>query len=193
MIYGSVHTHFESDKDAVNAHFGENGRISFRQPLAEFHKLGTKKIAITEHGAFSSFEDIYAASKEFDGLDVIPGVEVYLDYKCDPSKRTHLILIAKDAAGYQQLCRIITKSSQNTWVSPKGRTEYPITTLDMLNEVCGSDKGHLLCTSACIAGVLDGISGLILKIQRTGLSGMCRNWKSMIILKNRKILMLLRN
>ena len=163
MIYGSVHTHFESDKDAVNAHFGENGRISFRQPLAEFHKLGAKKIAITEHGSFSSFEDIYAASKEFDGLDVIPGVEVYLDYKCDPLKRTHLILIAKDAAGYQQLCKIITKSSQNTWVSPKGRTEYPITTLDMLNEVCGSDKGHLLCTSACIAGVFGRNLGLDFK------------------------------
>lgn len=164
MMYGSIHSHFESDKDAVNAHFGTNGRISFAQALEEYHKLGAKRVAVTEHGSFSSFEDIYAASKQFDGLDVIPGVEAYFDYKeiSDPKDRAHLILIAKDAVGYEQLCKIITKSNQNIWTS-KAKVEYPIVTMDMLEEICGADKGHIICTSACIAGAFGKNLGLDLK------------------------------
>lgn len=153
MMYGSIHSHFESDKDAVNAHFGSNGRISFEQALDEYHKLGAKKVAVTEHGAFSSFEDIYAASKKYDDMDVIPGVEAYFDYKEDGenAERTHLILIAKDAVGYQQLCKIITRANKNIWQS-KAKKEYPIVTMSSLEEICGENPGHILCSSACIAG-----------------------------------------
>lgn len=162
MMYGSIHSHFESDKDAVNAHFGSNGRISFDQALGEYAKLGAKKIAITEHGTFSSFEDIYASSKKFKNLEVIPGIEAYLDYKNDPKERAHLILVAKDMIGYEQLCKLITMSNRNTWVS-KAKVEYPIMTMDMIEEICGTDKGHLICTSACIAGVFGKNFGLNLK------------------------------
>ena len=161
-MYGSIHSHFESDKDAVNAHFGANGRISFVQALEEYKKLGAKKIAITEHGAFSSFEDIYHSSQQFEDLDVIPGVEAYLDYKGAPEERAHLILIAKDNVGYEQLCKLITAANKNTWTSPQ-KAEYPILTMDMLDEICGANKGHMLCTSACIAGPFGRNMGLDLK------------------------------
>lgn len=152
LMYGSVHTHFESDKDAVNAHFNEKGKISFESSLDEFYKLGAKKIAVTEHGSFASFEDIYAASKKFDGLDIIPGVEVYFDYKGtnNPDTRAHLILIAKDREGYLSLCKIITESNHNI---QQGRTkDYPVVTFENLEKNIA--KGHIICTSACIAGPL---------------------------------------
>ena len=136
----------------MNAHFNEKGKISFESSLDEFYKLGAKKIAVTEHGTFASFEDIYAASKKFDGLDVIPGVEVYFDYKGanNPDTRAHLILIAKDREGYLSLCKIITESNYNI---QQGRTkDYPIVTFENLEKNVA--KGHIICTSACIAGPL---------------------------------------
>lgn len=148
-MYGSIHTHIESSEDAVNAHFNDKGKISFDQALNEFHKLGAKKIAVTEHGAFSSYENIYDASKNFDDLEVIPGCEIYLDYKGDKD-RSHLILIAKDREGYLELCKIISDSNKNVVI---GATKtYPITTMDILQKYV--KKGHLIATSACIAGPL---------------------------------------
>ena len=150
---GSIHTHFESDKDAVNARFNDDGKISFEGALNEFYKLGARKLAVTEHGAFNSFEDIYAVSKKFDGLDVIPGCEIYLDYKGEknPDDVSHLILIAKDTEGYNELCKIISASNKNLLVGKS--KDYPLVNFDILEKFV--QKGHLIATSACIAGPLN--------------------------------------
>lgn len=82
-------------------------------------------------------------------MEVIPGCEIYLDYKGDKD-RSHLILIAKDREGYLELCKIISDSNKNVVVS--ATKTYPITTMDILQKYV--KKGHLIATSACIAGPL---------------------------------------
>ena len=152
LMYGSIHTHFESDYDAVNAHFNDKGKISFDQALNEFYKLGAKKVAVTEHGSFASFEDIYEASKKFEGLDVIPGCEVYLEYNnsTNSKDRAHLILIAKDREGYLSLCKIISESNHN--IQHGTTKDYPIVSYENLEK--NLNRGHIIATSACIAGPL---------------------------------------
>ena len=87
-MYGSIHTHLESDKDAVNASYGPDGKIGFYNALNEFHKLGAKRIAVTEHGSFSSFDDVFdslnkykKANPDAEDMEVVPGCEIYFDLK----------------------------------------------------------------------------------------------------------------
>lgn len=74
-----------------------------------------------------------------DEFEVIPGIEAYFE-----KDKAHMILIAKDYEGYSSLSKIISQSSEDY-------NEVPIVTLDSLEK--NVDKGHLYCTSACIAGV----------------------------------------
>ena len=158
-MYGSIHTHFESDKDAVNASYGPDGKIGFYNALNEFHKLGAKRVAVTEHCSFSSFDDIFdslgkfkKANPDAEDMEVIPGCEIYFDLKGnnDPADRAHTILIAKDRTGYEQLCKILTRAAST--VQSSQAKDYQIVTLENLKESIGDEKGHLICTSACIAG-----------------------------------------
>lgn len=158
-MYGSIHTHLESDKDAVNASYGPDGKIGFYNALNEFHKLGAKRIAVTEHGSFSSFDDVFDSLGKFKkanpdaaDMEVIPGCEIYFDLKGnnDPADRAHTILVAKDRTGYEQLCKILTRAAST--VQSSQVKDYQIVTLENLKESIGDDKGHLICTSACIAG-----------------------------------------
>lgn len=72
-------------------------------------------------------------------FNVIPGIEAYFG-----EDRSHMILIATDYAGYQSLSRIITQAAHNY-------DGVPVVTLDNLQKYV--NKGHVICTSACIAGV----------------------------------------
>lgn len=149
MLYGSIHTHFESQYDTGN---------DKKEMVANFIKSGAKKVAVTEHGVFSSYEDLkdivaeMKADAEKNGdvppdFDIIPGVEGYFG-----EKASHIILIAKDYEGYLSLCKIISESNKNI-IKNK-----PIITLENLQD--NVNKGHILCTSACIAGPFGRILGL---------------------------------
>lgn len=203
-MYGSTHTHFESQYDT-----GNDKALMLRRFLAN----GAKKIAVTEHGAFSSYEDLrdltasmrkkganikkvlseqepleadsIPASADFiesfswakpvlsekeleliknnplqakrlalglDGFDVIPGVEGYFG-----ENHAHLILIAKDYEGYVSLCHVISESNEVLRDSGK-KTGKPTITLENLKKHIA--KGHVICTSACIAGPFGQMFGL---------------------------------
>lgn len=153
MMYGSIHTHFESRFDTAN---------NMKEMCLNFMRSGAKKVAVTEHGEFSSFEDlrdIVAGIKtnikegklpEFDGnadLEIIPGVEGYFG-----KDRAHMVLIAKDYEGYVSLCKIISESNEN--IDDKG---FPIITEENLSKNVA--KGHLICTSACVGGLFGQLLG----------------------------------
>jgi len=140
-----THVHFESQYDTGN---------DKRKMLMNFINSGAKRVAVTEHGVFSSFEDlkelvedIKAHSDNPIDFDVIPGVEGYLG-----EDAAHIILIAKDYQGYLDLCKIISESNENV---VKGK---PIITLENLKK--NVNKGHVLCTTACIAGPFGQLLGL---------------------------------
>lgn len=173
-MYGSIHTHFESQFDTGNV---------LAEMITAFYRKGAKKIAVTEHGVFSSFEDLkdtlhYLQTdpkkvKEWQeaGLDVesipedydmeiIPGIEGYFSWNEKDAEKentedtseerekeaSHLILVAKDYIGYEYLCKIISESNENL-----SKTGKPIITLKNLQANI-KEQGHLICTSACIAG-----------------------------------------
>jgi len=146
-MYGSIHTHFESRFDTAN---------NLDDMVQKFIDLGAKKVAVTEHGTFSSYEDLKdivnqkkaKAKEEGKTLDfeIIPGVECYFG-----DERAHLILVAKDYEGYLSLCHIISESNERL---VKGN---PIVTLENLRKNVA--KGHLICTSACINGPFGKLLG----------------------------------
>ena len=157
-MYGSIHTHFESEKDTGN---------DKKAMVNNFIKIGAKKVAVTEHGVFSSYEDLRDIVKKLKAnakkaqekdpnvkipdFDIIPGIEGYLG-----DNAAHLILVAKDYQGYLSLCKIITESNKNVQ-GGKG-SKKPIITLENLKE--NVNKGHLFCTSACIGGPFGHLLGL---------------------------------
>lgn len=129
-MYGSTHTHFESLYDTAN---------NLEDMLKSFASLGAKKVAVTEHGEFTSFEDLKDIAADMD-IKVIPGVEGYLG-----ENKEHLILIAKNAEGYRELSNIISDSNVN-----HNDKNQPIMTMEMLKKHI--TPGNVICTSACIQG-----------------------------------------
>ena len=137
-MYGSIHTHFESKHDTAN---------DLLSMCEEFKRLGCKKVAVTEHGVFSSYEDLRDLTDKMEDFEIIPGVEGYFG-----DEAAHIVLIAKNYQGYLSLCRIITDSNRN-YIGEK-----PIITLENLQK--NVSKGDVFCTTACIAGVFGRSLGL---------------------------------
>ncbi len=88
------------------------GRIS--ELVAQAKNLGFDSLAVTDHGALYGAVGFYQACKTA-GIKPIIGVEAYVarrsmadrEGKVD-DKPYHLILLARDWTGYQNLCRLIT-------------------------------------------------------------------------------------
>ena len=134
-MFGSIHTHFESLYDTAN---------NLEDMLKSFESLGAKRVAVTEHGEFTSFEDLKDLCSDMD-IKVIPGVEGYFT-----EERYHLILIAKNEEGYKELSEIISDSNYN-----HNEKDQPIISWEILkNRVT---EGNIICTTACIQGPLGHI------------------------------------
>ena len=88
------------------------GRID--DMVGQASALGFDSLAITDHGALYGAVGFYQACQT-KGIKPIIGVETYVarrgmrdrDGKLD-DKPYHLVLLAKDWTGYQNLCRLIT-------------------------------------------------------------------------------------
>lgn len=128
-------------------------------------RAGATAVAITDHGNCANWVDFfnYANGKKVDhqelgkkGLNKVKpilGVEAYItkDEKLLENKvlKQHLILLAKDYTGFQQISRFV--SDTNRHIDEKGR---PLGTFEMLEEHFGEHPGHVICQSACVAGPL---------------------------------------
>jgi DNA polymerase III alpha subunit len=55
-MFGSIHTHFESEKDTANA--------NMHNMIDNFRRLGAKKVAVTDHGVMSAYEDLLTYLKK---------------------------------------------------------------------------------------------------------------------------------
>ncbi len=88
------------------------GRIS--DLVDEAERLGFDSLALTDHGALYGAVAFYQAARA-KGIKPIIGVETYVarrsmrdrDGKAD-AQPFHLVLLAKDLVGYQNLCRLLT-------------------------------------------------------------------------------------
>ena len=136
-----VHLHIHSEFSLLD---GAN-RIKDLPKRAK--ELGMDSIAITDHGVMYGVIDFYKACKK-EGIKPIIGCEVYVasrtrfDKEPQDKKYYHLILLAKNNKGYQNLSKLVSLGFT------EGYYYKPRIDLEIL------EKYHegIICLSGCLAG-----------------------------------------
>ena len=126
-----------------------DGSSKIKELTARAKELGMDSMAITDHGAMFGVIDFYRAAKEA-GIKPILGCEVYVS----PGSRFdrenvhgedryyHLVLLAENNEGYQNLMKIVSKGYVDGFYY-KPRVD---------EEVLRQYHGGLIALSACLAG-----------------------------------------
>ncbi len=92
-----------------------DGMCRIPQLVARAKDLGMESLAITDHGVMYGVIEFYQAAKEA-GIKPIIGCEIYiapgghLNRNTGEKNNYHLILLAKNQAGYQNLIQLTTKA-----------------------------------------------------------------------------------
>ena len=163
-MYCNHHTHTEMSnlrlKDCTN-------KIA---PMIEYvaNVLGQKHFTITDHESLSihlkalnTLKDLQRDGKVAQDFTVGLGNEIYLvaqeelESKLEAKERVefyHFILIALDNEGHRQLRELSTRAWAKMF-NHKGIERVP-TYMSDLKEVVGSNKGHVVGTTACLGGQL---------------------------------------
>ncbi len=124
-----------------------DGTARISDIITRAKQLGMRSVAITDHGVMYGVADFYRKAVE-DGLKPIIGCEVYVapgnmtDKTKTMKEYSHLILLAKDNAGYKNLMRLSSLAFTEGFYH-KPRIDYDI--LEKYNE-------GLICMSACLSG-----------------------------------------
>lgn len=153
-IFGGV-IHFHTDnsmKDATN---------TATQMVKEARAHGAPAVVLTDHGTMTGIFELMKAAKDINSeksdpwhgiydIKAIPGVEAYVK---EPNglRRMHMVLIAKDYAGYQAISRAVTASNGNIIDG------YPCMNMEILRDYFAEGKqghSHVIATSACVGGIL---------------------------------------
>ncbi|MGI6152461.1 MAG: DNA polymerase III subunit alpha [Christensenellaceae bacterium] len=110
-------------------------------------ELGMDALAITDHGFMYGVVDFYKACKK-EGIKPIIGCEVYVaqgsrfDKSSFTKEYAHLVLLAKNMAGYKNLMKLSSIGSIEGFYY-KPRIDY---------ELLAQHTEGLICLSACLAG-----------------------------------------
>lgn len=151
-----THTDLGSPKDAI---------LTVDQYVETAYQMGARSISITDHGTTYAVYPLYYKCREY-GIKLICGVEFYLcdDVEDESRKkhtRKHLVAYAKNMAGWKAICQLVTASNDRILKLQGGRLAYPCISKKLLQECIGpgtEGHGNVILTSACIGGVLTGIS-----------------------------------
>jgi len=105
-----VHLHLHTEYSLLD------GACRLDRLMDRAHELKFPSLAITDHGVMYGAIDFYRAARE-KGIKPIIGCEVYVAPGSRLEKKTtsggrdvynHLVLLAKDEVGYQNLIRLTT-------------------------------------------------------------------------------------
>ena len=123
-----------------------DGAARIPELVARAKELGMEALAITDHGAMYGVIDFYKECKK-QGIKPILGMEAYvaphsLKEKGGVREYAHLILLAKNQKGYQNLMRLSSIAFVEGFYY-KPRIDY-----DLLEQY----REGLICLSACLAG-----------------------------------------
>ena len=92
-----------------------DGISRIKEMVAQTKNLGMDALAITDHGSLYGVVDFYSECKEA-GIKPIIGCEVYVAHGSRRDKTNsersphHLVLLARDNTGYQNLMRLVTQA-----------------------------------------------------------------------------------
>lgn len=124
-----------------------DANIKIKELLTRVKELGQNAIAITDHGNMYGSVEFYKAAKDA-GIKPIIGCECYIcenvEEKNKESVTYHLLLLAKDETGRQNLQRIVSESTRYKY---RGKPRIDFSILEKYHD-------GLICTSACMAGEL---------------------------------------
>ncbi|HEV7951954.1 MAG TPA: DNA polymerase III subunit alpha, partial [Candidatus Saccharimonadales bacterium] len=127
-----------------------DGMTKVNELVSTVKDMGMEAVAITDHGTMSGLVDFYKSAKD-NGIKPIMGMETYVAARSrhdrDPAKdkaRYHLILLAMNETGYQNLMKLSTKANL------EGMYYKPRIDHDLLEEY---NEG-LIALSACAGGEL---------------------------------------
>lgn len=69
-------------------------------------------VAVTDHGTMTAIYDAWKASKKT-GVKLIPGIEAYFSADLTSKKSNHMVLLAKNEAGYRNILRLNYEAYKN--------------------------------------------------------------------------------
>ncbi len=124
-----------------------DGMCRIPQLVSRAKEMGMDSLAITDHGVMYGAIEFYEAAKKA-GIKPIVGCEVYvaqdsrLSRTAGDKNNGHLILLAKDQAGYQNLIQLVTRAHL------EGFYYKPRVDKELLQEY----HSGLVALSACVAG-----------------------------------------
>ncbi len=126
-----------------------DGSSKIKELAARAKELGMDSLAITDHGVMYGVIDFYRACREV-GIKPIIGCEIYVSPGSRFDRETvngedryyHLVLLAENNQGYQNLMKIVSKGFVEGFYY-KPRVDYEV--LEQYHE-------GIIATSACLAG-----------------------------------------
>jgi DNA polymerase III subunit alpha len=139
-----VHLHLHTEYSLLD------GACRLDRLVDKAHELKFPALAITDHGAMHGVVDFYQAARE-KGIKPIIGCEVYVAPGSRLDKKTtsgggrdvynHLVLLAKDEAGYKNLVKLTTAAHlEGYYYKPR---------ID--KEILAANKEGLIALSGCLA------------------------------------------
>lgn len=126
-----------------------DGSSKIKELIARTKELGMDSIAITDHGVMYGVIDFYKEAKK-QGVRPIIGCEVYVapnsrfdrEANTDTGKYNHLVLLAENNVGYNNLMKIVSKGfTEGFYYKPR----VDIEVLEQYHE-------GIIALSACLAG-----------------------------------------
>ena len=137
-----VHLHVHSEYSLLD------GMCRIKDLPKRAKELGMKAIAITDHGVMYGAVNFYKECIN-EGIKPIIGCEVYVAPRSRLNKESgidddysHLILLAKNKTGYQNLIKLVSSGFTEGFYS-KPRID---------KEILEKHSEGLICLSACLAG-----------------------------------------
>ena len=136
-----VHLHVHTQYSILD------GQSSIKNLFKRADELGMPAIAITDHGNLFGVKEFLKCAGKYAGVKPIVGCEIYVsigDHRIKEKGYYHLILLAKNYKGYQNLVKIVSEAHINgMYYRPR-----------VSHEVIEKYHEGLICSSACIAGEL---------------------------------------
>lgn len=145
-MYTNINLHAHTDASL------NDGAMTVKQYVAKVKEIGATAAAITDHGGCWNWLDFFNAAKDSE-IKPILGVEAYMNIEMPITenfsikKRPHLLLLAKNYAGMQEISRFVSETNRH-FISGK-----PTGDLNMLSKFFRGTN-NVIATSACIGGVL---------------------------------------
>jgi DNA polymerase III subunit alpha len=122
-----------------------DGAIRIKDLIQRVLELGMKQVAVTDHGNMFGALDFYKQARE-GGIKPILGIEAYItsqaDYRDKVRENFHLILLAENKVGYQNLRKLTSESFIN------GKYFFPRIDKKLLYK----HREGLIATTACLGG-----------------------------------------